>query len=132
MILPEMKIIPLSYEILSSSFLPDLQLRRFAYFLDVLLCSIAEYRSTESGTELTREIQLTDWSTAGNPSYRSSEVQRPRDICTCPKRYLYSAKCTWMIMGNIGPKSLQYGPSGRPKKVLSHQIKSSENVPTMK
>ena len=31
-----------------------------------------------SGTELAREIQLTDWSKAGNLSNRSSGVQIPR------------------------------------------------------
>ena len=36
MILPEMKITPLSYEILSSSFLPGLHLRRFAYLSEEL------------------------------------------------------------------------------------------------
>ena len=54
-------------------------------------------RSMRSGTELAREIQLTDWSTAGNLSYRSSEVQVPRDICTRFGRYLYSTKCSWII-----------------------------------
>ena len=39
-------------------------------------------RSMRSGTELAREIQLTDWSTAGNLFDRSSRVQIPRDICT--------------------------------------------------
>ena len=38
-------------------------------------------RSMRRGTELVREIQQTDWSTAGNLSNRSSEVQIPRDIC---------------------------------------------------
>ena len=50
-----------------------------------------------SGTELVREIKLTDWSMAGNLSNRSSGVQIPRDICTRLKRYLYSAKCIWII-----------------------------------
>ena len=54
-------------------------------------------RSMRSGTELAREIKLTDWSTAGNLSNRSSGVQIPRDICTRIKRYLYSAKCSWII-----------------------------------
>ena len=39
-------------------------------------------RSMRSGTKFAREIQLTDWSTAGNLSNRSSGVQIPRDICT--------------------------------------------------
>ena len=38
-------------------------------------------RSMRSGTELAREIKLTDWSMAGNLSNRSSGVQIPRDIC---------------------------------------------------
>ena len=50
-------------------------------------------------TELAREIKLTDWSMAGNLSNRSSGVQIPRDICTPLERYLYSAKCSWIIMG---------------------------------
>ena len=44
-----------------------------------------------------REIQLTDWSTAGNLSNRSSGVQIPRDICTRFGRYLYSTRCSWII-----------------------------------
>ena len=51
----------------------------------------------QSGTELAREIQLTDWSTPGNLSNRSSGVQIPRDICTRFGRYLYSTKCSWII-----------------------------------
>ena len=45
--------------------------------------------------------KLTDWSMAGNLSYRSSGVQIPRDICTRLKRYLYSAKCSWIINTSI-------------------------------
>ena len=51
-------------------------------------------KSTRSGTELARKIQLTDWSTAGNLSNRSSGVQIARDICTRFGRYLYSTKCS--------------------------------------
>ena len=58
-------------------------------------------RSMRSGTEWAREIKLTDWSMAGNLSNRSSGAQIPRDICTRLKRYLYSAKCSWIIMVNI-------------------------------
>ena len=47
---------------------------------------------------MAREIQLTDWSTAGNRSNRSSGVQIPRDICTRFGRYLYSTKCSWIII----------------------------------
>ena len=54
-------------------------------------------RSMRSGTKLAREIQLTDWSTAGNLSNRSSGVQIPRDVCTRFGRYLYSARCSWII-----------------------------------
>ena len=54
-------------------------------------------RSMRSGTKLAREIKLTDWSMVGNLSNRSSGVQKPRDICACLKRYLYSAKCRWII-----------------------------------
>ena len=54
-------------------------------------------RSVRSGTELAREIKLTDWSMAGNLSNRSSGVQIPRDICTRLKRYLWSGKCSWII-----------------------------------
>ena len=46
--------------------------------------------------KLAREIQPTDWSTAGNLSNRSSGVQIPRDICTRFGRYLYSTKCSWI------------------------------------
>ena len=55
-------------------------------------------RSMRSGTKLAREIQLTDWLTAGNLSNRSSGVQIPRDICTCFRRYLYSRRCSWIII----------------------------------
>ena len=39
-------------------------------------------RSMQSGTELVRQFELTDWSMAGNLFYWSSGVQIPRDICT--------------------------------------------------
>ena len=58
-------------------------------------------RSMRSGTKLAREIQLTDWSTAGNLSNRSSGVQIPRDICTRFGRYLYSTRCSWIIIIHI-------------------------------
>ena len=58
-------------------------------------------RSMRSGTKFAREIQLTDWSTAGNLSNRSSGVQIPRDICTRFGRYLYSTRCSWIIRGFI-------------------------------
>jgi len=58
-------------------------------------------RSMRSGTELAREIQLTDWSTAGNLSNRSSGVQIPGDICSRFWRYLYSTKCSWILKGDI-------------------------------
>ena len=54
-------------------------------------------RSMRRGTKFAREIQLTDWSTAGNLSNRSSGVQIPRDICTRFGRYLYSTRCSWII-----------------------------------
>ena len=54
-------------------------------------------RSMRSGTKFAREIQLTDWSTAGNLSNRSSGVQIPRDICTRFGRYLYSRRYSWII-----------------------------------
>ena len=54
-------------------------------------------RSMRSGRKLAREIQLTDWSTAGNLSNRSYGVQKPRDICTRFGRYLYSTRCSWII-----------------------------------
>ena len=58
-------------------------------------------RSMRSGMELAQEIKLTDWSMAGNLSNQSSGVQIPRDICTRLKRYLYSAKCSWIIKLSI-------------------------------
>ena len=63
-------------------------------------------RSMRSGTKFAREIQLTDWSTAGNLSNRSSGVQIPRDICTRLGRYLYSRTCSWIIKLDTGSKSL--------------------------
>ena len=57
-------------------------------------------RSMQSGTELSREIKLTDWSMTENLSNRASGVQTPSDIWTRLKLYLYSAKCSWMIKPN--------------------------------
>ena len=65
-------------------------------------------RSMRSGTELAREVKLTDWSMAGNLSNRSSGVQIPRDICTRLKRYLYSAKCSWIIIPDISLDSFRH------------------------
>ena len=80
-----------------------------ANFLDKYLQGMRD-RSMRSGTEFAREIKLTDWSMEGNPSNRSSGVQTPRDICTRLKRYLYSAKCSWIIKvilrANIHTRSL--------------------------
>ena len=42
-----------------------------------------------------------DWSTAGNLSNRSSGVQIPRDICTRFGHYLYSTRCSWIIIFDI-------------------------------
>ena len=67
-----------------------------ANFVDIYLQGMCD-RSMQSETELAGEIQLTDWPMAGNLSNRSSGVQIPRDICTRLKRYLYSAKCSWII-----------------------------------
>ena len=63
------------------------------YFIYGGMCD----RSMRSGTKLAREIQLTDWSTAGNLSNRSSGVQIPCVICTSFGHYLYSTKCSWII-----------------------------------
>ena len=67
-----------------------------ANFVDIYFQGMRN-RSMRSGTELAREIKLTDWSMARNLSNRSSGVQIPRDICTRLKRYLYSAKCSLII-----------------------------------
>ena len=72
--------------------------------MDIYLQGMRD-RSRRSGTELAREIQLTDWSTAGNLSNRSSGVQILRDVCTRLERYLYSAKCNWIIKATM-PESL--------------------------
>ena len=70
-------------------------------FVDIYLQGMRKRdRSMRSGTELAWEIKLTDWSMAGNLSNRSSGVQIPRDVCTRLKRYLYSAKCSWIIINN--------------------------------
>ena len=71
-----------------------------ANFADIYLRRMRD-RSMRSGTELAREIQLTDWSTAQNLSNRSSGVQIPRDICTRFGRYLYSTKYSWIIIRHI-------------------------------
>ena len=68
-----------------------------ANFVDIYLQGMRD-RNMQSGTELAREIELTDWSMAGNLSNRSSGVQIPHDICSRLKRYLYSAKCSWIII----------------------------------
>ena len=47
-------------------------------------------RSMRSGTELALENK-------SNLSNRSSGVQISRDICTLFGRYLYSAKCSWIV-----------------------------------
>ena len=67
-----------------------------ANFVDIYSQGMRD-RSMRSETELAREIKLTDWSMAGNLSNRSSGVQILHDICTRLKRYLYSAKCSWII-----------------------------------
>ena len=67
-----------------------------ANFVDIYSQGMRD-RSMQIGTELAGEIKLTDWSMAGNLSNRFSGVQILRDICTHLKRYLYSAKCTWII-----------------------------------
>ena len=54
-------------------------------------------RSMRTGTKLAREIQRTDWSTAGNLSNRSAGVQIQHDICTHFGRYLYSTKGSWIF-----------------------------------
>ena len=71
-----------------------------ANFADIYLQAMRD-RGMQSGTELACEIQLTDWSTAGNLSNRSTGVQIPRDICTRFGRYLYSTQCSWIINSNI-------------------------------
>ena len=48
-----------------------------ANFMDIYLQGMRD-RSMRSGTELVREIKLTDWSMAGNLSNRSSGVLIPR------------------------------------------------------
>ena len=67
-----------------------------ANFVDIYLQGMRD-RSMQRETELAREIKLTNWSMARNLSNRSSGVKIPRDICTRLKRYLYSAKCSWII-----------------------------------
>ena len=53
-----------------------------ANLVDIYLQGIPD-RSMRSGTELAREIKLTDWSMAGNLSNRSSGEQIPRDNVLC-------------------------------------------------
>ena len=78
-------------------------------------------RSMRGGTELPREIKLTDWSME-NLSNRSRGVQIPRDICTRHKRYLYSAKCSWIIKYKTA-LTYSYLPSTPLTKVMkSYQI----------
>ena len=79
-----------------------------ANFVDIYLQGMRD-RSMRSRTELAREIKLTDWSMVGNLSNRSSGVQIPRDICTRLKRYLYSAKCSWIIINHKGTGMVKDG-----------------------
>ena len=65
--------------------------------MDIYLQGMRD-RSMRSGMELAREIKLTDWSMARKYlSNWSSGVQILHDICTHLKRYLYAAKCSWII-----------------------------------
>ena len=66
-------------------------------FADIYLWGMHD-SSVQSRTELAQEIQLCDWSTAQNLSNRSSGVQIPGDIGARFRRYLYSTKCSWIIM----------------------------------
>ena len=68
-------------------------------FADIYLRGMRD-KSMRGGRQLVREIQLTDWSTAGNLSNRSSGVQKPSDICTRFGRHSYSTKCSWIIIYN--------------------------------
>ena len=81
----------------------------WANFADIYLRGMRD-KSMRSGTELAREIQLTDWSTAGNLSNRFSGVQIPRDICTRFRRYLYSTN--FFTERQVGGKST-FCPSRR-------------------
>ena len=83
---------------------------------------------------MAREIKLTDLSMAGNVSNRSSGVQIPRDIYTRLKRYLYSAKCSWIIKDNIFNKTPElYGndilkripDEGPPKRYATAKVRST-------
>jgi len=66
-----------------------------ANIADIYLQGIRD-RSMRSGTDLAREIQLTDWSIARNLSNLFSNVQIPHYIGTRFGRYLYSTKCSWI------------------------------------
>ena len=76
--------------------MPNWYVRASESVVDIYLQGMHD-RSMRRGTELAWDIKLTDWSMVGNLSNRSSVVQIPRDICTRLKRYLYSAKCSWII-----------------------------------
>ena len=82
-------------------------------------------RSMRSGTELAREIKLTDWSMARNLPNRSSPVQIPRDICTRLKRYLYSAKCSWIIKPIIMKRVWAGMPQSSGKKSSEHRFQGN-------
>ena len=77
-----------------------------ANFADIYLRGMRD-RSMRSGTKLAREIQLTDWSTAGGLSNRSTRVQIPCDICTRFGRYLHSTKGSWKIKLDINKNMFQ-------------------------
>ena len=78
-------------------------------------------RSMRRGTKLALEIQLTDWSTAGNLSNRSSGVQIPRDICTRFGRYLYSTRCSWIINRGYNTVARRYEFYVRVARTISHE-----------
>ena len=80
--------------------------------------------SMRSGTELAREIQPTDWSTAGNLSNRSSGVQIARDICTRFGHYLYSTKSSWIIK-----KFIRFeGTNKKSTKITTNSLRGNKEL----
>ena len=76
--------------------------RIFCIFIYRVCVTCEGEQSIQSGTELAREIQRTDWSMAGNLSYRSSgSVQIPRDICTRLKAVRANCFCTSLLRTQI-------------------------------
>ena len=74
---------------------------------------------------------FSDWSMAGNLTHRSSGVQIPCDICTPLKRYLYSAKSSWIIKIIVTPPNSNAFSDWR-ERVTCHGLNLSNSLERIK